>query len=100
MSGVFSIVTWSGPIVGVVGLYFDSPVTFWIGVAIAGFNLFMNLASGAMRFPILPLAIAVVGALVWAPSYMGVALGLLVWTTLEALGELTLIRRLLHLRSN
>ena len=65
MSVVFSFVTWGGPVVSGLGLYLNSSITFWVGVAIAFFNLFMNVASGAMRFPLLPLAFIVVGAVVW-----------------------------------
>ncbi len=100
MAAVFSLVTWSGPVVSVVGLYLDSSVTFWIGVAIACFNLFMNVASEAMRFPLLPLAFVVVGAIFWQSWYMGAAFGILTWTVLEAIGELGPFRRLLRRISN
>jgi len=99
--GLFSLVTWGGPIIGALGLYFDLQAVFWIGVVIAGLNLFMNLASGAMKFPILPLASAGIGIMLWQPWYVGAALGLLAWTTLEAAGELPPIRRMIGgLRSN
>ena len=100
MTVVFSFVTWGGPVVGVLGLYLGSPVTFWIGVALACFNLFMNVASGTFNIPLLPLAAVAVGAVFWQPWYMGAALGLLGWTILEALGEITPIRKLLRPRSN
>ena len=99
MGFVFTAITASGPIVGVLGLYFGSPIMFWIGVVISLFNLFMNLASGAMSRPILPVlfvaaggvltaAIALVGNAIGPPWYYGWGLGLLTWTALEAAGEL------------
>ena len=100
MTIVFSLVTWGGPIIGGLGLYLDSPITFWVGVAIACLNLFMNLASGAMRFPLLPAGAVIVGATFWQPWYLGAALGLLAWTVVEAIGELAPIRRLMRFRSN
>jgi hypothetical protein len=84
---VFTILTLSGPVIGGAGFYFDQPVAFWFGVALAGVNLFMNLASGAIKLPLLPAACAIVGTLVLAPWYWGAGAGLLVWTALEGAGE-------------
>jgi len=84
----FSLVTWSGPIIGAIGLYAGWQWFFWLGVALAGFNLFMNIASGAMRLPVLPIGAMALGGLVWVPWTVGVGLGLLVWTAIEAAGEL------------
>ena len=64
----FTPFTFSGPAVGILGVYFDSPTIFWIGAALASFNLFMNLASGAMRFPMLPLAAVLLGGVIAPPG--------------------------------
>jgi hypothetical protein len=68
-------------------------------VIVAAFNLFMNVASGAMRLPLLPAATILIGAGAWSPWYIGASLGLLVWTAIEALGELPIIRRAIGWRT-
>ena len=89
----FSLITFAGPILGIVGLGIDVQALFWIGVIICAFNLFMNLASGVMNFPLIPGVLVVAGGIYWSPWFMGAALGLVVWTGLEALGELYSIAR-------
>jgi hypothetical protein len=84
----FTLVTLSGPLVGAIGYFFDLPVVFWIGVALAGFNLFMNLASGAMKGAPLPMLVAAIFAVFIAPWYVGAAVGFLVYTAVEGLFEL------------
>jgi hypothetical protein len=93
---VFSLITWAGPVIGCRCIYLDFQVLFWIGTCIAAFNLFMNVASGAMRFPVLPAAAMILGAILWMPWYVGAALGLLAWTAIEALSEIPPISRLLR----
>jgi hypothetical protein len=91
---VFSALTAAGPLIALAGLAMEIQTVFWIGIAICAANLFMNLASGAMKLPILPGALIVGGMLFWKPWLVGAALGLLIWTTLEAIGELlSTIRR-------
>lgn len=87
MGYLFTLITLSGPIVSGIALLMDWPILFWIGVALAAFNLFMNLASGAMNFPILPLVAVAVGAVFLTPWYFGAAVGLLIYTAIEGLGE-------------
>ena len=88
MGALFTYFTLAGPVVGGLGYYFDLPVVFWIGFALAGLNLFMNVASEAMNFPSLPLIFCAVGGVLLAPWYVGAAEGLLIWTAVEGLGEL------------
>ena len=60
----------------------------WIGVALAAINLLINLASGAMKFPILPLVFVLISAVLLKPWYLGAGIGLLAWTFIEGAGEL------------
>ena len=85
---VFTLFTLSGPVVAGIGFYLDFEIAFWIGVALAGLNLFMNLASGVMKFPILPLIIVVVAGVYLKPAFFGSAVGLLAWTLIEGLSEI------------
>lgn len=84
---MFFFITASGPIISFVGYSLGFPILFWIGVLIAAFNLFMNVASGVMNFPILPLIIMIIAAILLPPWYFGAASGLLAWTVLELLGH-------------
>jgi hypothetical protein len=61
---------------------------FWSGTAICTMVLAMNLASGAMNFPLLPSLFMIAGAVLTAPWYSGVAKGLVAWTIIESFGEL------------
>lgn len=92
MSAPFAIFTASGPILGGVGYFLDWPWLFWIGVILAAANFLMNGLSGAMKLPIFPLLLIVVGALFLPPWYVGAALGLLAWTAIEAAGEILQFR--------
>ena len=89
------LLTSAGPLLAAMGLLLDVQAVFWVGVAVCGFNLFMNLASGAMNFPLLPGLMMLVGGGVLTPWYWGAALGLVSWTALEAVGDVvaTLMRR-------
>ena len=85
---MFTLITLSGPLLGGLGYYLEYDILFWIGVVLAGFNFFMNVASGAMKFPILPLALVAVGLAFFPPWYIGAAIGLLVYTALEGISEI------------
>lgn len=87
MPTLFTLVTLSGPAISGLGLYFGWPILFWVGVFLAGSNLFFNLASGAMKFPLLPLLSALAGGLLATPWYFGAAVGVLVYTAIEGIGE-------------
>jgi hypothetical protein len=76
-----------GPVLGAAGWFLSIPWLFWLGAAFAAVNLFMNLASGVMKLPLLPLLLIVIGAIFLDPWTRGAAAGLLVWTALESLGE-------------
>jgi hypothetical protein len=91
---LFMLVTAAGPVVGAVGYFAGVPILFWVGVGIAGINLFMNLASGAMKLPILPAICVVIGAALASPWFVGASLGLLVYTAIESAGEIvTVVKR-------
>jgi hypothetical protein len=81
------LITLSGPLFAATGLLLDVQVVFWAGVAVCGFNLFMNLASGVMKLPLIPSLIMLVAGAVMTPWFWGAALGLVCWTALEAAGE-------------
>jgi len=80
-------ITLLGPALGGIGWLIPLPWLLWIGVAVCTLNLALNLASGVMKLPILPAICMLVGAVVATPWWYGVAVGLIVYTGLEALGE-------------
>ena len=80
-------VTLFGAALGGVGWLIQVPWLLWIGVIVCILNLALNLASGVMKLPILPALFMLVGAVVATPWWYGVAVGLIVYTGLEALGE-------------
>ena len=86
MNPVF-LITLSGPILGAGGYFLELPWLLWVGVALCLINLFMNLASGVMKLPVLPIVAVVIGATVVSPWYLGAGYGLLVYTATEAAGE-------------
>jgi hypothetical protein len=94
MQMIFTIFTLSGPFVGLTGYFFGLQPIFWIGFALACANLFMNIVSGAMRFPVLPIVCAAVASVLIGPWYEGVAIDLLAYTLIEGLSELTSTRRI------
>jgi hypothetical protein len=88
MGAIFTLITASGPLAGLFGWMMEWPGLFWLGAGLAGLNLFMNLASGVMRLPVLP-AIAVIAGAGFAGDWLaGGAAGLLVYTGVEAIGEI------------
>ncbi|MBA3449213.1 MAG: hypothetical protein H0T56_16730 [Pseudaminobacter sp.] len=78
----------SGPTLSVIGYLAEWPVLFWLGVALALINLWMDGMSGVMKFPILPLLFVIFGAATLSPWWYGSAVGVLAWTALEAIGIL------------
>ena len=79
--------TASGPLIAATGMLLDVQIVFWAGVVICGINLFMNLASGVMNFPLIPGLMMWVGGAALTPWFWGAALGLVCWTALESAGE-------------
>lgn len=85
------IITAVGPILGVFGLLVELTWVFWIGVALCALVLFMNIGSGTMKLPVLPLLFMTAGAVTMSPWYVGVGTGLVLWTALESAGELLML---------
>lgn len=82
---IFTLITLAGPVVATLGYHMEIESVFWIGVGLAVLNLLMNLASGAMKFPIFPLVCMVMAGLLLKPYHFGAAVGLLAWTLIEGL---------------
>lgn len=87
MNPVF-LFTMLGPVIGGIGWLIEIHWLFWAGVILAGFNLFMNLSSGVMKLPILPILFVVAGGALLKSWLVGAGTGLLIWTAIEAVGEL------------
>ena len=77
----------SGPILMSIGYFGSYGLVFWIGTAICAFILFMNLASGVLKFPIIPLIMVGISTMFIDPWFVAAAIGLGAWTALEAVGE-------------
>ena len=75
-------------LVGSVGYFADIGWLFWVGAGLSSLNLYMNLASGVMKFPILPLLFMVIGASSSKEWFFGACLGLIAWTMVESVGEI------------
>jgi hypothetical protein len=86
---VAAIVTVLGPAFGLAGHLLDLPLLFWVGVAVCGITLSLNVLSGVLRLPILPGVCMLAGTFGDWPWYRGVALGLVAWSFFEAAGEVT-----------
>ncbi len=81
-----------GTLLGVAGFFF-SPWLFWIGVAACSLSLFLDLASGVLKLPILPATAIGAGALVIGPWYIGAGAGLVFYASLEVAAMLLAGRR-------
>jgi len=81
------LVTALGPLLGATGWFLHMSFLFWLGVAVCALTLFLNMASGAMKLPVLPVAFMVFFAGVVSPWWLGVGAGLVAWTALETIGE-------------
>ena len=82
------LVTLAGPLLGAIGWFVPSTWLLWVGVVICTITLLLNLASGVMKLPILPAVFMAVSAVLVSPWYLGVGVGLIAWTALEAIGEI------------
>lgn len=92
MNPVF-LFTASGPLLGAAAWYLSLSWFFWAGVALCAINLFLNIASGVMKLPILPVLFMAVAAALLSPWYVGFGAGLLIWTALESVGEVVGLKR-------
>lgn len=81
------LITAAGPILGGIGWFGGIDWLFWVGVALCVLTLFLNLASGVMKLPVLPALFMLVTAFIVGPWYFGLGVGLLAWTAVEAAGE-------------
>jgi len=63
-------------------------ILVFVGAAICCLIIFLNVASGVMKLPVLPLAAVVCGGAIASSWLYGAALGLLAWTAIESAGEL------------
>lgn len=89
---VFIFIT-SGPLLGATGWLLSLSWLFWVGVVLCVITLFMNMASGAMKLPILPVAFMAGAAAFFSPWYVGIGAGLLIWTALESVGHVVGLKR-------
>lgn len=87
MSVIPFLVTLIGPVFGAIGWLVQAPWLLWTGVTVCALNLLLNLASGVMKLPILPALFMFVAAVAISPWWYGFAVGLVLWTGIEALGE-------------
>lgn len=81
------LITALGPFTGGAGWFFEIPWLFWAGVVICAITMLLNIASGVMKLPILPVLFMVIAALIQDLWYVGAGIGLLVWTTFEVVGD-------------
>ena len=81
----FIIINGLGPIIGVVGILVEIQWLFWMGVAVCILVLWLDGISGAMKFPIIPGALMIVGAIVLDPWYFGAGVGLMLWTATDTI---------------
>lgn len=86
------IFTAAGPLVGAVGWFAGIGWLFWVGVVICAITLLLNVASGVMKLPVLPVLFMLMGAFFINPWYVGCGVGLILWTALETVGEIVGIR--------
>lgn len=87
------IFTASGPVLGAVGWFLSLSWLFWVGVAFCVITLFLNMASGVMKLPVLPVSFMVIAAAFLNPWYFGLGAGLIIWTALESVGEVIGLNR-------
>ncbi len=77
-----------GPVIGGAGWVIDSAGLFWTGVAFCVFNLVLNIASGVLRLPVLPVFFMLSASVFSSPWWHGLGAGIVVWTGFEAAGDL------------
>lgn len=78
-----------GPIVIFLSSHFQTQWLFWVGAVFSVIVLLLDLASGVLRFPILPLLFAVAGIVMGSGEwYVGAILGLVTYQVVEVVGRL------------
>lgn len=91
-------VTAAGPLLGAGGWFTQTMWLFWVGVVVCVITLFLNMASGVMKLPVLPILFMVIAAVLLTPWYVGLGVGLVAWTALESIGEVVGLRKKSRLR--
>ena len=81
------LLTLAGPLCGGIGWLIEYQWLFWVGVGLSTLTLFLNLASGVFKLPMLPILLMLIGAWSMSSWYVGAGVGLLLWTVLELIGE-------------
>lgn len=85
--------TAAGPVLGGAGWFMNIMWLFWVGALLCVINLFMNLTSGVMKLPVLPVLFMAIAVPLVSPWYVGLAGGLIAWTALESIGEVVGLRK-------
>ncbi len=75
-------------LIGTIGYAIGVSWLFWVGVAGAFVNLFLNVASGTYKFPFIAIIAVGVALVFLSPWYFAVGVGLLADAAIDALGEL------------
>jgi hypothetical protein len=82
------LVTLSGPMLAAGGWFGGMMWLFWVGVAVCVITLLMDLASGAMKLPVLPLMFMAAASGFLTPWYVGIGVGIAGWTALDGAGAI------------
>ena len=82
----------SGPLLGAAGWFLPLSWLFWVGVAICTITLFL-VESSVPNSPVLPVLFMWVAAALFSPWYVGIGIGLLIWTALWFAGEIYGLRK-------
>ncbi|WP_257285860.1 hypothetical protein [Endozoicomonas sp. SESOKO1] len=82
------ILTATGPTLGAIGYFSEVAPLFWTGVFVAAFTVFMNVASGVIKFPFIETGITVCAAIYFDPWFTGIGIGLLIAMALDTVFEI------------
>jgi hypothetical protein len=83
------VVTVLGPLTASFGWFLQSSLVYWLGVILCAITLLLNMAVGGMKLPILPIIFMTFSVNYFRDSwYFGAAIGLVAWTTVDAIGEI------------
>lgn len=85
--------TAAGPVLGGLSWLLQWPWLFWVGAALCAVSLLLDIGSGAMKLPVIPVALMALGSGALSPWWFGAAVGLMGWTTLDSVGALVKLAR-------